>query len=612
MRVDPFSEHVAAVVSPRELAARKKRRQNLIETAKPHIKTLYEVVKDSGFIILLTDEEGVILLLCGDPAELERYRDINLVEGAVWSEKEAGTNAVGTAIVLAKPVQVFGCEHYCAIQHNITCSAAPIFDCGGAMCGVINMSAASEKVHPHTLGMVVAAAKAIENELRIKKALEETVKANEILKTTLISVPEGIVTLDEKGLVVQVNPRTVDIFGINEDNIIGKHVDAVFRCTPPLSGVVETATVMTNVEVLFETNSGAVRCTVNASPIINSSDRVAGAVIVIHGKEIHRLVNEITGAQAQFTFHSIIGKSPKLNKAKEIARAVAPTNSTVLLLGESGTGKELFAQSIHNASRRKGAFIAVNCSAIPRTLIESELFGYEAGSFTGASQHGRPGKFERANGGTIFLDEIGDMPLDLQAVLLRVLQEKQVVRVGGFKPIPIDVRVIAATHKDLASMVADGSFREDLYFRLNVVNVVIPPLRERKEDIPLLIDHLLPQISRRLGKTVTCLTDRAIKYLQDYTWPGNVRELENFLERAVVTAKSTVLDVEDMPELVMKSQCVSIPSDELLSLTEIEKRAISNTLLRVSNLVEAAKVLGISRSTLYRKIKEYNLSFREV
>ncbi|MDN5345380.1 MAG: sigma-54 dependent transcriptional regulator, acetoin dehydrogenase operon transcriptional, partial [Clostridia bacterium] len=612
MKVDPFAREIARILPARELSVRKRRRHSLIKIAKTYINTLYKAVEGSGFIIFLADEEGVILLLKGDPPELERHKRINLVEGAVWSEKEAGTNAVGTAIVIGQPVQIVGCEHFCASQHHITCSAAPIFDCTNEMIGIINMSAESEKVHPHTLGMVMAAARAIENQLRLEKALEDVIKANNTMKTTLISVPEAIVTLDEGGRISQINPNAANMFGIREEKAIGQHVDEVFKCLPPLAGVIDRAAVMDNVEVIFENDNNTRRCTVNARPTIHQ-DRVTGAVIVIHSKEtVHRLVNEVTGAQAQFTFHAIIGRSKKLERAREIARTAAVTNSTVLLLGESGTGKELFAQSIHNASCRKGPFIAVNCAAIPRSLIESELFGYEAGSFTGANRNGRPGKFERANGGTIFLDEIGDMPLDLQVILLRVLQERQVVRVGGFKPIPIDVRVIAATNKDLAARVAEGTFREDLYFRLNVVTVDIPPLRERKEDIPLLVDYLLPRISERLGKAITGLTPRALKSLQEYDWPGNVRELENTLERGVIIARGTVLDVEDIPEPVIRGHLTpAVPREELLSLAEIEKGAITSTLTQVNSIVEAARVLGISRSTLYRKISQYNIPYHE-
>ncbi len=612
MKVDPFVLGARRILTAAELEARKQRRKNFLEIGTPHVRTLYGLVRDSGFTLFLTDEEGVILLLEGDPKELERQQRINLVEGAVWTESETGTNAVGTAIATAKPIQIVGGEHYCSSQHEITCSAAPIFGPGDEFIGILNMSAASKKVHSHTLGMVVAAAKAIENELRIKRALEALIAANNLMETTLVAVPEGIVTLDKHGNVGHLNPRAAQLLGVAEGEVIGRHINVVFNCMPPLSQIIEKGAVMENVQVAFERGRDTVRYTINARAIASQSTGITGALIVIHGKEVHRLVNEMTGAHAQLTFHNIIGGSKKMAQARDLARSAALTNSTVLLLGESGTGKELFAQSIHNGSRRKGPFIAVNCSAIPRTLIESELFGYEAGSFTGASRTGRPGKFELAHGGTIFLDEIGDMPLDLQAILLRVLQERAVVRVGGHKPIDINVRVIAATNRDLLAKVRDGSFREDLYFRLNVVTVNIPPLRERKEDIPLLVEYLLPQISRRMGKTVQSVTPRVLRHLQEYQWPGNVRELENLLERGAVVAKGAILDTGDIPEARVKIEPFQPGrTEEMLTLSEIEKRALIATLKQTNNLVKAAGILGISRSTLYRKISEYNITIAE-
>ncbi|MEA4901592.1 sigma-54-dependent Fis family transcriptional regulator [Desulfitobacterium sp.] len=614
LKVDPLALSLPRVLPFRELNVRKRRRSNFIKIARSVIKNLYKLVKGSGFTIFLTDEEGVVLLIDGDPSELEKHKRINLIEGAIWTEQEVGTNAVGTAIVTGQPIQVVGGEHYCVTQHEITCSAAPIYGCDHKMVGALNMSGACERVHPHTLGMVVSAAKCIENQLEIKQALEQVVKANTIMKTTLFSVPDGIITLDERENISQLNRKAAQILGVDGEEVIGKNIDQIFCTKPPLSRVVEKGVMMDAVEVAIEQDKIKNRyITVNARPIITEEEQVTGGVIVLRGKEtVNYLVNKVTGAQAQFTFHSILGKDTKLEKAKEIARTAALTNSTVLLLGESGTGKELFAQSIHNASHRKGPFIAVNCSAIPRSLIESELFGYEAGTFTGADRNGRPGKFERANGGTIFLDEIGDMPLDLQTILLRVLQERQVVRVGGYKTIPIDVRVIAATNKNLASRVEEGTFREDLYFRLNVVTVNIPPLRERVDDITVLAKSLLPQISSRLGKEVTGITIQALKCLQEYRWPGNVRELENVLERGVIVAQGNLLTIKDIPDYLVKRPLPSqIVTSELLRLVDIEKRAIETTLTQVSNIVEAAKILGISRSTLYRKIKEYNIYYSD-
>jgi transcriptional regulator with PAS, ATPase and Fis domain len=286
-------------------------------------------------------------------------------------------------------------------------------------------------------------------------------------------------------------------------------------------------------------------------------------------------------------------------QTKKIAQEVAKTNSTVLLLGESGTGKELFAQAVHNDSNRRGAFIAVNCSAIPRSLVESELFGYEAGTFTGANRNGRPGKFERAHNGTIFLDEIGDMPLDLQAVLLRVLQEREVVRVGGFKPIPVNVRVIAATNQDLLEKVVEGNFREDLYYRLNVIALKIPPLRERKDDIPLLVKELLPQICARMNKQLLRVSPAVMQNLQKYDWPGNVRELENALERSTVIAKGNEIEMIDLSEHLNNATSMNLNN---MSLQDIEKVRIEQAIATQRTVEDAAKILGISRSTLYRKM----------
>lgn len=606
-KVDPFAPVLPLILSARELAIRKRTRQELIDVARAVIKMLYNLVKGSGFIIFLTDEEGVVLLLDGDPNELEQHRRLNLIEGAVWSEEQVGTNAVGTAVVTQKPIQIVGGEHYCATQHEITCSASPIFGCQGSMVGVLNMSAACNKVHLHTLGMVVAAARCIENQLRVNQAMRDVMTTNTILNTTLRAIPEGISTLNEQGLITQINPKACELLGVND--VLGKTIDEVIVSRTKLSKVVEKGIVIEDLEITIEKEKEINYLTISAYPITSESEAIEGAVIIIKCREqINNLVNKMTGAQAQFTFHSIIGQSKSFEKAKDIARTAALTNSTVLLLGESGTGKELFAQSIHNSSHRKGPFIAVNCSAIPRTLIESELFGYEAGTFTGADRNGRPGKFERANGGTIFLDEIGDMPLDLQAILLRVLQERQVVRVGGYKPIPIDVRVIAATNKDLIAKVTEGTFREDLYFRLNVVTVNIPPLRERMDDIPLLIESMLPDIAQRLKKRVNGITPQALRSLQNYKWPGNVRELENVLERGVIVTKNNLLDLKDFPESVIRGRVkLSSSPIELQSLVEIEREAIINTLSKVSCIAEAAKILGISRSTLYRKMNDYQI-----
>jgi len=356
--------------------------------------------------------------------------------------------------------------------------------------------------------------------------------------------------------------------------------------------------------------------TVTAKPVMGEGSQVIGAMAILREmRNVRRLVHRMAGAQAVFTFDDIIGESPSFRRAVDMARVAAQSSSTVLLLGESGTGKEMFAHAIHNAgSRREGPFVAINCAAIPRELVGSELFGYAEGAFTGARREGSPGKFELADGGTIFLDEIGEMPLDMQVVLLRVLQDRQVMRIGGHRVTPVDVRVIASTNKNLAEAVARGSFRSDLYFRLNVFPIIIPPLRERKEDIPLLARHFLRKLNAKLGKSIRDIGQRAMELLLAHDWPGNVRELENVIECAINVAQTGVLEPEHLlagmrPGLRTGEARPHVPA--VRRLTEAERLAIVEALEQsAGNVAAAARQLGIARSSLYRKMRRYGMSVR--
>ncbi len=312
----------------------------------------------------------------------------------------------------------------------------------------------------------------------------------------------------------------------------------------------------------------------------------------------------------QYSFHDILSKSPRMGKIFELVKDVAGLRSTVLIQGESGTGKELIARAIHfSGDRSEKPFVGVSCAALPETLLESELFGHEKGSFTGASSQ-RKGKFELADGGTLFLDEIGDISAKLQLDLLRVLQERRFYRVGGSEEIEVDVRVIAATNVDLERAVREGRFRDDLYYRLNVVNIQIPPLRERKEDIPLLAESFVERISHELGKKAEGVSEGALRLLLAHEWPGNVRELENAIERAIVTSKTATLVEEDFgflapaPEQTRTAWTVPVN----VSLEEAERQIITATVQRTNgNIKEAASILGIDRSTLYDKLKKYGV-----
>lgn len=307
----------------------------------------------------------------------------------------------------------------------------------------------------------------------------------------------------------------------------------------------------------------------------------------------------------KYTIDYIIGKSTTIAEIKRQAKQAATSSSTVLISGESGTGKEVLAQAVHNASDRfKRPFIKVNCAAIPAELAEAELFGYEGGAFTGALRHGKPGKFELADGGTIFLDEIGDMPLPLQSKLLRVIQEKEVERVGGIKTKKVDVRILTATNKNLYKLTKEGQFRNDLYYRLKVLELTVPPLREHKEDIPLLFDHFLNKFRKESGKRIDGVTDEVTDFLTNYHWPGNIRELENMIERAVIYCNNSSIQLDDLG-IYSRDQKNKYEQEYGLALYEVEKEAIIKALeITRGNKSRAAKILGISRAALYDKLRE--------
>ncbi|MCS6771674.1 MAG: sigma-54 dependent transcriptional regulator [Kiritimatiellae bacterium] len=314
---------------------------------------------------------------------------------------------------------------------------------------------------------------------------------------------------------------------------------------------------------------------------------------------------------ARYGLQHIIGQSPEMQEVLDTVKQVAPSRATVLLLGESGTGKELVAHALHQLSpRNKGPFVAVHCAALTSTLLESELFGHEKGAFTGATER-RRGRFELADGGTLFLDEIGEIDAAIQVKILRVLEERRFERVGGTEPIDVDVRLIAATNRDLKKLVEEGKFREDLFFRLDVVSIRLPPLRERTGDLPLLVNHFIQVFAKENAKPVAGITPEALAALQSYSWPGNVRELRNVIERMVVLARGDRLTLRDVPPHI-RGEADAAPRGGTLSLVENEKLLIQRALkLHDGNVTRAAQELGISRRTLHRKLNEYGLRLSE-
>jgi transcriptional regulator with PAS, ATPase and Fis domain len=366
----------------------------------------------------------------------------------------------------------------------------------------------------------------------------------------------------------------------------------------------------TDREVFIKGFRGVLQLVANAKPIMDSRGEVQGIIFVFQEiNRIRRLVNRMAGSQAKFTFEDILGGSNAIHEAKKLGMLAAAGKSNVLLLGETGTGKELFAHSIHNHSkRRQHPFVTINCGAIPRELLESELFGYVEGSFTGARRGGRPGKLELADGGTVFLDEIGDMPVDMQVKLLRVLQSGEVYRIGQHKPISVDLRIIAASHFDLKQEVGKGSFREDLFYRLNVLPIYIPPLRERPEDIMLLARHTLKRYSQVLNKPSVRFSSGSEQVLLKHPWPGNVRELENVIERAVNLVEGLIVEPRHFGLPASSQDKPNLKNGHSFALKDMEREIIAQAIKDTGcNLASAAKALGVSRATLYKKIKKFNI-----
>ncbi|MFZ5590247.1 MAG: sigma-54-dependent Fis family transcriptional regulator [Bacillota bacterium] len=450
-----------------------------------------------------------------------------------------------------------------------------------------------------------------------QKSYDNLQVTNQLLSTVIESISNGIIYVDKNATIVHCNSKACAITGLPRDKLTGRHISEIWPETPVLQ-VLHSGKGYIDREEYYSNGRRITHLLVSSHPIL-LNNRPAGAVITFRDMaEVRQLAFRLTDSQYELSFAHIRGNSKAIREVKELAMQVARSSSSILITGESGTGKELFARAIHFASpRRNKPFIIVNCGAIPETLLESELFGYEEGAFTGAKKGGRPGKFELANGGTILLDEIGDLPLHLQVKLLHVLQRRQIERVGGNKIIPVDVRVIAATNRDLEAMCRSGEFREDLYYRLSVIPLQVPPLYERKEDIPELMHYFLEKYCQLLEKDIAGFSPGVIDLFSSYRWPGNVRELENSVEYAVNMERSSMITMESVPPRLLVFSRKNASHDHTIEynlnnrIRKLEKEIFQDVLDKISSrqisIHQAPDLLGVSRATFYRKLKELGL-----
>jgi transcriptional regulator of acetoin/glycerol metabolism len=598
------------ILDEKELFVKMEENRELVLAAAPIMNKIYDFVKGSNFFSILTDKNGCILNVIGDEEILSEAFRFKMIPGAYMDEENIGTNAMGTCIAENNPIQVSGDEHFISAYHRWTCSGCPIKDEAGKIIGTLDLTGYSELVHSHTLGMVVAGARAIENQLMDNKLRSQLLTEKQQQKLILDSILKGFITADMQGVILSANSFASELFGCSNYELLHMKTSEILRDWNSVYNSVKEDSSLFRKDVDVISKRNILQLNLTVYPVKNQNNEPTNVILVFDEvKKQRKSIDSIMGRHAIYTFDKIVGKDANFLQVINFAKKISDSRSNILITGESGTGKELFAQSIHNYSERShGNFVALNCGAIPRNLIESELFGYEQGSFTGAKTGGNPGKFEIADGGTIFLDEIGEMPLDLQTRLLRVIEEGTVSRIGSSHERVVDVRVIAATNKNLKHEVENGTFRKDLFYRLNVLPLRLPSLCERKGDIKLLLDYFMDRISKKLNKKKVHIPLEYIEKLVEYNWPGNVRELENYIELAVNTEMVPdiqMLNFEEGSGTANKVKAAG-KSSSFLNLKDMEKEHIINVLESTgNNITQAASVLGIGRNTLYRKLKEF-------
>ncbi|MDY0235258.1 MAG: sigma-54-dependent Fis family transcriptional regulator [Gudongella sp.] len=593
--IDPYGG-IGKSVSQEELDKLLLENKELINIAIPIMNNLNSIVLGTGFVLVLTDKNGILLNVVGEKSIEERAQKINFNKGSRWSEEEVGTNAIGTCIEERTLIQTIGAEHYCKTHHTWTCSAAPIKNPEGELVGVLNMSGISDTAHKHTLGIVVAAAYSIENQLSLSQTYA-------MMDTTVESILDGMIIIDKDYKIRRSNKSAQRILKLDKEKLYKMDIRAILGNTI----FSEKDSFQKRIDWDFVVNNKRIPCNIKINQIMMDNNLKGMAIMFREMKDVHETVNIVSGNKATYNFSNIITTSINMQKSIKEAQKFSKTKGCVLIEGESGTGKELFAHSIHNfSSRRNGPFVALNCASLPRELVESELFGYEKGAFTGAVKEGKVGKFELANGGTLFLDEIGELPFDLQAKLLRVLDDYRITRIGGKYSKTLDVRIVVATNRNLLEETRKKRFREDLYYRLNVFKVNISSLRERPEDIILLANHFLNRLNKTHGTNKLLSEDFYIR-IKEYKWPGNVRELENIIERAFYLCENSLITESYLPsEIIFINNRVK---QSYLSIKDKEKEVIENALKNSSGyVIQAGELLGLSKSSVYRKIKQYDIN----
>lgn len=586
----------------RVLTELKQKNMQLLQQSQVEMENLYSHIQGTQSMVILSDADGTILHSLGDPDFMSKAQRVALQPGVSWREDSTGTNAIGTALVEQAPVFVMGAEHYCERNGFLNCSAAPIVDPYGAIVGVLDLSGDHRQPQEHTMALVRMSAQMIENRLFSEQFSREVTIRFHNRAEFIHTIWEGIAVFSTEGHLLAANRSGLFQLGLNTVNSKGVVFQQLFDVSlnlfldatrKKLPNTHTTLTLQNGVKLFAKADTGLHTLVSVAAP--------KAAVEVVKP-------NETAPLDALLLGDALIAKT--IAKAKLAIGHDIP----ILIEGETGTGKEVLAKAIHESGLRKhGQFVAINCAAIPEGLIEAELFGHEEGAFTGSRRRGAMGRVQQAHGGTLFLDEVGDMPLSLQARLLRVIQEREVMPLGGGKVVAVDICVISATNSRLKQKVEKGEFREDLYYRLNGLRLTLPALRERS-DLEALIAHIL---KHQLNKPHIMLHPDVMHLMRKHPWYGNIRQLSHVLRSAIILLQGDELRLEHLPDdfledRVQEQQITfknkNFDADEVTNISDAEevliKRALENF---QGNMQAVAKEIGVSRATLYRKVKQYGL-----
>jgi len=629
--VDPFGKHRHQLPN-RMLQAKLAENVQLISLSRPVMRDISEI--EGLDFVMLSDEDGYLIDAAGDA------RSYKLL-GQRFSEIDVGTNAIGTALIENKALEVKGPEHYCQCYHSYHGAAVPVHNIEGLIIGTLAVYNLNKILPAGVLPTLKLGVKVIENQFNYKSEQSEITHIYHNTCSSIIDFfTEGFFVVDAKDNIINVNQSALKLLGINDrESLIGEFLGNILA---------DDRGVLTNLlssnpskfisKFSLKSAQGIVPCSLVRRRITKNPDGSQQTVLGFVGEG----ENAESDKQYVFTgtygddnsnFNNLVGHSEKWIEIKKLSMKAARVSSSVLIEGESGTGKELVAHAIHDESGLKGPFVAINCGAIPKELLQSELFGYEEGSFTGARKGGGIGKLEMGDGGTVFLDEIGEMPFDMQVNLLRFLQDKMITRIGSSIPRKVDVRIIAATNRKLKNEVQLGRFREDLFYRLNVINIELPPLRERKLDIPPITRFFVQTLCRQFNRDTLSISDAAMNMLCAYYWPGNVRELRNVIENAIVFTEGNMITEDILPsyfreDYTMKAGSSSdknspelINDENIQGLTIGDARKLNQRMSAdmerdkilhlldefAGNVSQVARHMGVSRNTLYRKMKTYKI-----